>query len=385
MDNKEYYVFNSAELLRKTAVRRIISYKKILLILGFLLVLIIAFLVYFLLIPPQVISTNLNENIDINYQIVINFDKPIDRRKVNYTFTPEAYGELQYEKPLFGKHLYRSLIFTPAIKFSPDTEYDLKLTGIVSPIGLGKSNNIDLHFKTKNIEILKVPDLTIGDVISGIISIINNAEPATDTREQVVINNQESKITLLDIPIDWQDSPLSCEAASLKMALKYKNIIVSEKDIMDKIGYDTTVRKDGIWGDPNKAFVGRINGNMCSTGFGVFNEAVTKVAENWRPAKAFTNWGIEDIVREITLGNPVIVWGTLPVKTLTDCSWHTEDGVFIKAYKETHVRLVVGFIEELDSPIKIILNDPLSGRLYWDQDFFLANWKTYNYSGIAIR
>ncbi len=109
--------------------------------------------------------------------------------------------------------------------------------------------------------------------------------------------------------MDWQDHPLSCEAASLKMALSGKGVFVSENEIMEKIGYDLTPCKDNIWTDPYQIYVGDINGKVCRTGYGVYWGPIAKAAQNFRLAEDFSNWKIEDLTREIKLGNPVIVWG----------------------------------------------------------------------------
>ena len=81
----------------------------------------------------------------------------------------------------------------------------------------------------------------------------------------------------------------------------------------------------------------------------------------------------------------MIVWGTLPVPYIHDCSWYTPGGKYIKAIREDHVRLVVGFIGKPENPLKIILNDPLSGRLYWTTSYFLTNWRAFGYSGVVIK
>ena len=169
------------------------------------------------------------------------------------------------------------------------------------------------------------------------------------------------------------------------MALSSKKVFVSEDQIMEKIGCDLTTRKDNIWGDPYKIYVGDISGKICSTGFGVFWEPIAQAANYWRPSQAFTGWNIEELISELNQGNPAVVWGTLPVSSLTDCSWHTSEGKYIKAYKQTHVRLAVGFIGPSENPLKIILNDPLSGRLYWSTDYFVSNWESFNSSAVVVR
>ena len=334
---------------------------------------------YFFIIPPRIIEiipADNSENISLNSEIIINFDKPVKRQEVQHIVIPEALGEWKFENSLIKNHLYRTLVFIPAIDFEPGTQYIIELENIKSPIGLNSSNNFSFRFKTE--EIAKENDLQKENNTN------TNKKSDADTHPSSE-NKPKPKITLLDIPLDWQDYSLSCEAASLKMALAYKKVFVSEDKIMEKIGYDLTPHKDNIWGDPYKAYVGDIDGKICSTGFGVFWEPVAKAANNWCPVQAFTNWKLENLIKEIETGNPVIFWGTLPVYPLTDCSWYTPEGKYVKAFKQTHVRLIIGFIGDSKNPSKIIINDPLSGRLYWSTNNFLTNWKSFGYSGVAIR
>jgi uncharacterized protein YvpB len=124
---------------------------------------------------------------------------------------------------------------------------------------------------------------------------------------------------------------------------------------------------------------------MCVTGYGVYWDPIAKAAQNFVSAEAFSNWEINDLAKEIKDGNPIIIWGTLPVEKLTDCSWFTAEGKYIKAFKETHVRLLVGFIGPAEDPTQVIINDPLSGRLYWSTDYFVKNWSAFDNSGVVIR
>jgi uncharacterized protein YvpB len=169
------------------------------------------------------------------------------------------------------------------------------------------------------------------------------------------------------------------------MALSAKGVNVSEDEIMQKIGYDATRHVGNIWGNPYSAFVGSISGSMCTTGYGVYWEPVAKAASNWRQAEYFSGWNIKDLTDAITLGNPVIFWGSIPTDKLTDCSWYTPKGEYIKAFKQDHVRVIVGFIGNSDNPTKIVIKDPLNGDLYWKTDYFLTNWNIYGNSGVVIK
>lgn len=346
--------------------------------------------IYFCILPPQVMHiTPLNESdiVALDSILVIKFFQPVRRQQLQHSIIPETHGEWRFGDPLVKNHLFRTLSFIPAIGFKPNTHYQIQLKEIASPSRIGLSSNFSFGFKTdKTQEVFseEIPQEEIKEEVK-IEKFVEPQKIIASAQLLKAVEPPKPKVTLLDIPLDWQDSPLSCEAASLKMALAFKGVVVSEDDIMEEIGYDLTPRKNNIWGDPYQIYVGKIDGRICKTGFGVYWGPVAKATNNWRSAESFSGWSIKDLIKEIELSNPVLTWGTMPVKTPTDCSWFTSEGKYIKAFLETHVRLVVGFIGAPEDPSKIILNDPLAGRIYWTTSYFLTNWAVFGNSGVVIK
>lgn len=322
--------------------------------------------------PPRVSSAtpiNGSADIDPGSSIVINFDKPVKREQLEHFIAPNVYGEWKFENPLLPNHLYRTLTFTPVFTLKPDTRYTVRLKNIENAVGTGIINDITMSFRTSS---NPVKEFTVDEIKPNMLAL-------------AVSNLPEPMMTILAVPMHFQDYALSCEAAALKMALNFRGHIISEDDIMNKIGYDLTSRKNNIWGDPNKAFVGDIDGISCRTGYGVYWDAVRTAAKTWNNAESFSNWNLADLTKELRAGNPVLVWGTLPVSKPTDCSWTTPEGKYIKAFKEAHVRVAIGYVGSAANPEKIILNDSLSGTIYWTADEFMKNWKNFDYSGVVIR
>ena len=321
--------------------------------------------------PPSVIDSypqDQDQRVAATPQIKVQFNKPVRRQKIRPSISPEVHGEWRFENPFIKNHLFQALVFLPINKLKADTKYHITLENIQG-FGLPWTTSFQFAFTTRQNPSFAVPQKSETQAIS----VPQNPAP-------------EPQITMLPIAVDWQDDALSCEAASLKMALTGKSIFVSENEIMEKIGYDVeTPRRGETWGDPHQGYVGDIDGKMCKTGFGVYWEPVAVAAKHWRGAEAFSGGTIEDVVREIQAGNPIIVWGSLSNSALTDCSWYTEEGNYIPAFKETHVRVVIGFVGPADNPSKIILNDPLAGRVYWSTDYFLQNWSVFNSSGVVVR
>ncbi|MDD5039867.1 MAG: Ig-like domain-containing protein [Patescibacteria group bacterium] len=192
----------------------------------------------------------------------------------------------------------------------------------------------------------------------------------------------ELSVTRLSVPFHRQEHNLSCEIATLVMALAYRGVSVSEAAIIDAIGFDETPKANGIWGNPNAAFVGDIDGHQPSTGYGVYWDPIANAAKAYRPARSFTGWGIADLTAEIKKGNPIIVWGTAGSGTRID--WKTPQGGTVVAVNGEHTRVVVGFIGSAENPTTIITLDPLSGEKLFTKDRFLWNWGLLGNSGVVV-
>jgi uncharacterized protein YvpB len=187
----------------------------------------------------------------------------------------------------------------------------------------------------------------------------------------------------LAVAIDFQDKPLSCEAAALKMALAAKGVKVSENDIMAKIAVNPAARKGSVWGDPYKEFVGSINGRQNTTGYGVYWDPIAQAASTWRTAAARTGWSISELTLEIISGNAIVVWGVYTGGYQDN--WQTADGKQILAWKGEHARTLIGFVGSADNPSQLILNDPVAGQIVWTKDKFLADFAKFGNAGVVVR
>lgn len=187
---------------------------------------------------------------------------------------------------------------------------------------------------------------------------------------------------ILSVTLDYQDQPLSCEAASLKMALAAQRVKVSENQIMKIIGYDPTPHRKGIWGDPNKAFVGNIAGKQNTTGYGVYWSPIKRAAVKWRSATVITNGHLTDLTKAIDAGHAVVVWGTMG-NAWRD-GWKTPTGKTIPAWKGEHARTVIGYIGTAAKPTRFVINDPIAGRLIWTAETLIQNWARFQNSGVIV-
>ncbi len=174
-----------------------------------------------------------------------------------------------------------------------------------------------------------------------------------------------------------QKHALSCEFAALKMALRAKNINVAEKDLISKAHFEP------MGGDPQRGFVGNINGRMLKTGYGIYWRPIAEIANEYRPAEDFNNWTIRRLTSETNQGNPVIVWGY--VGRGRKVIWYTRGGKKINGVTGEHARVAIGFSGRAENPQRIYLIDPIYGKIYWSTKKFRQNWGAFQNSGVVIR
>lgn len=289
--------------------------------------------------PARITSISPNDGaagIGVHASITMAFDQEVDHASAEQAFnlTPGVDGAFRWDG--------QTMSFTPDAAFANSTIYHIRLA-------------------------------------SGIASV--HGQPSDRTYESAFMTADES--VKLPVAIDFQDRPLSCEAAALKMALAGKGVAVTEDAIMAKVGFDPTRRANGVWGDPYAAFVGDINGKQNTTGYGVYWSPIAAAASAWRPAEAFTGWSVRQVTAEVSAGNPVMVWGVYGNGYRDD--WQTPSGKTVLAWKGEHARTVIGFVGTPDNPSKLIINDPYAGQVTWTRDRFEADWAKFGNSGVVVR
>ncbi|HCJ52116.1 MAG TPA: hypothetical protein DHV25_00125 [Candidatus Kerfeldbacteria bacterium] len=188
--------------------------------------------------------------------------------------------------------------------------------------------------------------------------------------------------TKLAVPFHRQERPLSCEAAALLMALVSKGVNVTESTLIEQIGYDRTPHVGNVWGNPHVGFVGDYYGRQSTTGYGVYWEPISRVANLYRTSRWFANGTIQDLTAEIQKGNPVVVWGNAGSGKRVD--WRTPDGGTVIAINGEHTRVVSGFVGSASNPTEIIVVDPLYGERYYTASSFEANWSTLGKAGVVV-
>lgn len=189
----------------------------------------------------------------------------------------------------------------------------------------------------------------------------------------------------LNVPYHHQQHALSCEVASLTMALNFKGSKVTENELISQLPVSDSGPRNlnnNAWGDPNLGFVGNIDGRMPNTGYGVYEQPIYDLAIKYRNAKIISNGTISDLIAELSNGNPVVVWGVIGIGR--DISWQTASGKIINAKMNEHARTLIGFTGASDMPKSMILLDPIYGKITMSVNDFQKNWEQLDKRAVAI-
>lgn len=196
--------------------------------------------------------------------------------------------------------------------------------------------------------------------------------------------SQSKPTIILKVPFHKQERALSCEAAALTMALRYKNVDVSESDILELLPVSTPLPRgdNNTWGDPQYGFVGDVDGSMPKTGYGVYENPIASVARQFSGATVLENAKIQDLIDALHAGKPAVVWGT--VGSGKDISWKTTDGKYVKAIMGEHARTLIGYNGARANPASLILLDPIYGKITWSAKKFLRDWALLDNKAVVI-
>lgn len=195
-------------------------------------------------------------------------------------------------------------------------------------------------------------------------------------------NTTQAQQTSVPATFHKQEHKLSCEIATLKMALGTYGIDVPETALLTNLPFDPTNKQPGLWGNPDQGFVGDINGKMLITGYGVYWQPIADLATRYAHAKVLKQTSATQVAQHIADGQPVIMWGY--IGSGKPYSWQTPQGITISAVDGEHTRLIYGFDGPPASPTYFYLLDPLTGHLKWTAEQLMRNWSVFQHTGVAI-
>lgn len=195
--------------------------------------------------------------------------------------------------------------------------------------------------------------------------------------------NEDSRIQLdAEAILQYPELPTGCEVTSLTMALRFAGYDVSKEELADtyleKASPGSVSYKSAFWGDP------RQSGSFGCYAPVIVNAANRYLEEQESPKRAYdlTGTPFDDILAEIRMGCPVIVWGSMYINEEIVFSYGWEiDGETVTWPSNEHCMLLIGFDMENNS---VIVCDPLEGIASYDKTAFQHHYETLEQQAIVI-
>jgi uncharacterized protein YvpB len=270
--------------------------------------------------PLKIISsipTDQEKAASVSGKIQVIFDQEIQPGIANkFSISPSVKGIIS----VIGK----TLSFNPDQPLNFNTRYTLNIaSGSSSLYGLSSTNNTSISFITKPSE------------------------------------------TILTVPFFIQQDDFTCNIAAARMLLAYRQIFVSETELKNIIG----ISGNRDIGNPHKGYV---------SGYGTYWEPIFQAMTKYRPARLITGGKLDDVIKEIIKGNPIMIWGQNGWSDPHDISWTSNDGTHITAINGMHSSVVRGFRGPENNPTQILLNDPWRGQYMITTKEFLRRWSYFS-------
>ena len=196
---------------------------------------------------------------------------------------------------------------------------------------------------------------------------------------------------IANVPHRRQGRALTCEEASLSMALAHAGISRTEDEVLAQMVVDVRPGRveNGIlrWGDPYESFVGSPDGSEGSlTGYGTYYPTIAQAAADFGATVLLAGEGFSAsaLYQEVLAGHPAEVWISYDwVYHPKLMDWLTFDGLRTLEWHGgvEHAVVVVGVTSD-----SVIVNDPLANREWqWvPKSTFEDSWRTYGNMAVVL-
>jgi uncharacterized protein YvpB len=192
---------------------------------------------------------------------------------------------------------------------------------------------------------------------------------------------------VLNVPWYHQVYVLSCESASLRMALAYEGIATTDKAVLDIMGADLrgpVFDSAGMhWGDPFETFVGNVGGSeVALTGYGTYYPTIEHAATKLggRVLRSGQNILPAEVYDAVLNGHPVVAWVTYHWVRLARKDYVAFDGKTVPyAGPGEHAVTVVGV-----QPTRVLINNPSTGVEWIDKPTFEAIYAIYDHMAVIL-
>lgn len=177
-------------------------------------------------------------------------------------------------------------------------------------------------------------------------------------------------------PVLAQSQPNGCESAALSILLRSVGISATQERLQAKLPRSGPLDPEGsgpskVWGDPDRGYVGRVQGGGSAGGFGVYPGPVADVARSLGVRLSnMTGRAPQTVYDRLLAGRAVMVWiglGDGPYGT-----WQTPDAKPIRVNFNEHTVVLHG----IDGDGTISVSNPLQGTAErWSRQKFEAMWE----------
>lgn len=176
----------------------------------------------------------------------------------------------------------------------------------------------------------------------------------------------------------------SCETAALRIVLNFHGIQLSEDEIIKRMPFESTENKNGVWGDPDKGFVGKIDGHSSSESYGIHWKPLKELATHWKKAELLEQGTKEDLISNLMDKKPIIVWIYTGKKT--PLQWKTTTGKPVKALLEEHTVVISGFKGNKYQVEGFYISDPSKKNVkFLETSKFLEVWSGFENKGLVVQ
>lgn len=168
----------------------------------------------------------------------------------------------------------------------------------------------------------------------------------------------------------------SCEYASSKSLLNFYGVKVTEDQLIKKTKQFNTPLINNTWGDPDKEFVGKLNGDGPDESYGIHWKPIQEMLQTWGNFEFKLNSKVEDLVGKINSHSPIMVW--LVARDEKKLNWKTIENKSVNTFENEHVVLVTGYEGDEFNLLGFYIMDPFFENDFIDIDTFKKKWSYFN-------
>lgn len=219
-------------------------------------------------------------------------------------------------------------------------------------------------------------------------------KPTSELKRLADVDVSAGTSVQLDVPIvnqlDTSDGGeyllAGCEIASLTMLLQDCGVKVTKEELMEATPTVPLVGDDGLYGNPNKAFVGDMHGDYDNPGYSVYHAPIVALAQSYLLNQPYqvvdlTGQPFTVMLKELASGNPcwVITTDNMQPEMMEEV-WQTDEGEMVINWA-LHSVVVTGYDDE-----HIYINDPYgyTQNVPYDRDTFEQTWKLMGSQCVTI-